>query len=108
MFGLLSFHTVAVGQLLEIDLHRLVGVHEWSPEEESSLEKGEVVVRSLETKEKLELASIGILRIRELPPISMDKFRQCLSQKTSDAKKAGRRFSNRKARQLHDPCYRSG
>ncbi len=91
--GLASLQ-VASGQLLEKDLRKMIDTDSWSSEERSALDSGEVVVRSLETKEKQELAAIGILRISDLPRISMSAFRESLSQKRSNEKKAGGRFSD--------------
>ena len=93
VFGLLFIHTVA-GQVLERDLLRIIGVDAWSPEERVALEKGEVVVRSLETAGKQELAAIGILRIRNFPAVSMDKFRESLSQKNNEERMSGGRFGD--------------
>ena len=93
VLGLLLIPT-ATAQVLEGDLRKIIGIHAWSPEEQNALEQGEIVVRSLETAEKQELAAIGILRIRNLPAISMDKFRASLSQKNNEERMSGGRFSD--------------
>lgn len=91
--GLLFFQTISA-QLLENSFHKIINAHAWSSEELTDLMNGEVVVRSLETTEKQELASIGVLRIINLPRISMSTFRESLSQKGSGPMKAGGRFSD--------------
>lgn len=90
----LAFSQTADGQLVEKDLRKVIGIDAWSPEELGALEKGEPVVRSLETKEKQELAAVGVVRISNLPSISMSAFRNSLSQKQTDEKIAGGRFSD--------------
>ena len=89
---LLFFPTIPA-QLRETDLRKLIAAGTWSPDELKALENGDVVVRSLQTGMKQELASIGILRIKNLPPVSMDKLRESLSQRGSDEKKTGGQFS---------------
>jgi hypothetical protein len=91
LFGLLLFHTVG-GQIADKDFRRMIGADAFTPDEKAAIEKGEVVVRSLDSKEKLEIATIGILRIDGLPPMSMEQFRDSLSQRTSDSRKGGGRF----------------
>ena len=92
----LLFAGDATAQLSEMELHKLLDTRSWSTEEMNRLEKGgEVVVRAIETnKKKGEIASLGVLKIRDLPPISMTEFRRSLSQKGSDAKKASGPFSD--------------
>jgi hypothetical protein len=94
ILALAFLQTGGIGQLREKDLLKSIGIDAWSPEELSALERGEPVVRSLETKEKQELAAIGVVRISNLPPISMNAFRDSLSQKRADEKIAGGRFSD--------------
>jgi hypothetical protein len=94
LFCALVFLQTADAQLVEKDVRKMIGIDAWSPEELSALEKGEPVVRSLETKEKQELAAIGVVRISNLPPISMNAFRSSLSQKQTDEKIAGGPFSD--------------
>jgi hypothetical protein len=72
----------------------MIDVDSWSAAEQSSLDRGEIVVRSLPTKEKQELAAIGILRITNLPQISMSAFRESLSLRRNDEKIAGGAFSS--------------
>lgn len=91
--GLLFFQIVNA-QLVEKDLHKMIDAGSWSSEELGNLQKGNIVVRSLETEDRQEIASIGILRITNMPRISMSAFRESLSQKGSDSKKAGGGFSD--------------
>lgn len=72
----------------------MIDADSWSPEEQSALERGEIVVRSLQAKEKQEIAAVGVLRIANLPRITMSAFRKSLSQSSSDEKIAGGRFSD--------------
>ncbi|HEX6127290.1 MAG TPA: hypothetical protein VFZ23_18105 [Pyrinomonadaceae bacterium] len=90
--GLLLPH-LAGAQLVERDLLKMIGTETWSKAELKSLEKGDAVVRALETNSKQELSTIGIVRIKDLPPVSMQTFRQSLDQKGNDTRKAGGRFS---------------
>jgi hypothetical protein len=92
VFVLFFVHMIPA-KLPERDFHRIVGAHRWTLEELNTLAKGEILVRPLETDVKEELASIGVLRIRNLPAISMDKFRECLSQKGHEERTRSGTFS---------------
>jgi hypothetical protein len=91
---LFLFQTVNAVQLPESDLQKMLGSRTWTTEELTALENGQVVVRPILTADKQEIASMGVLRMRNLPQVSMIEFRGSLSQKGSDAKRAGGRFSD--------------
>src|SRR5688572_14312674 len=63
-------------------------------DELTALENGEVVVKSLTTGDKQEIATVAVLRLRDVPPVSMNTFRESLSQRKADALKAGGKFSD--------------
>lgn len=65
----------------------------WSPAEIARLEKGDAVVRPLQTGNKQELATIGVVRISRLPVVTLDMFRRSLNQKSEGSMKKGGRFS---------------
>ena len=94
IIGGLVFFQIVNAQVSEKDLHKMIDAGSWSSEEMGNLQKGNIVVRSLETEGRHEIASIGILRITNLPRISMSAFRESLSQKGSDSKKGGGSFSD--------------
>lgn len=84
----------AGGQIPEKDFYKMIAAAGWLPEELKAIENGETVVRSVETKEKQELATIGILRIKGLPAVSMAAFREALSQQGGGSMKAGGMFGD--------------
>lgn len=91
MIGL--FVRDVVAQIADAEIRRLIRTESWSPGEILALEKGDAVVRSLETRDKQELATLGAVRIRNLPAISMEMFRRSLDQKSESAMTVGGRFS---------------
>lgn len=76
------------------EFHRVIAIDSWSPQELKALENGKPVVRAIESRDKQELASIGIVRIKNAPQVSMQMFRASLDQKSSDAMKHGGRFGS--------------
>ena len=66
----------------------------WAAEDLTALQNGDAVVRHHATAEKQELATTGILMIKGLPAISMEKFRESLSQKGGESMKGGGQFSD--------------
>lgn len=83
----------AHAQISEPAFRKLIAIESWSHEELAAFERGDAVARPLETSEKQELATIGVIWLRNLPPVSMRVFRESLSQKDSSAVIAGGRFS---------------
>lgn len=81
-------------QIAEVDLQQLIGADNWTTEERAAFEKGDAVVRSLETGNKQEIASLGIVRIKGMQHVSMQAFRDSLDQKRGDQLKLGGRFSD--------------
>ena len=65
-----------------------------TPDELTALDNREVVVKSLTTADKQEIATVAVVRMRDLPPVGMNTFRESLSQRKADALKAGGKFSD--------------
>lgn len=63
-------------------------------DELTALDNREVVVKSLTTGDKQEIATFAVVQIRDLPPVGMNTFRESLSQRGSAALKAGGKFSD--------------
>lgn len=79
-------------QMSESELGRALETKNWTVEEREALRRGDPVVRSLPTSDKRESALVGVLRIPGLPAVSMQSFRESLSQKGSNAVHVGGRF----------------
>lgn len=67
---------------------------ELSNEEFSSLESGKPVVKALSVVDKQEVAVIGVILIDPLPSITLEAFRDSMSQKNSPELNAQGRFSS--------------
>jgi hypothetical protein len=89
----LALGVPAVGQIAEPAFRQLIGVSAWTSDELKAIDAGEAVVRSIETGNKQEIATLAVMRLPGLADVSMQAFRQSLSQKRSDSVKAGGRFS---------------
>ncbi len=83
--------------MTEADLRKVIAFDAWTAGEQASLENGDVVVRSIETKEKQEIASIGVFRLKGAPPVLMQTFREAFSQKGTTSVRAGGRFRDEPA-----------
>jgi hypothetical protein len=81
-------------QVPERKFRKMLGLDTWTPEEVTALANGDVVVRHHATAEKQDLSTTGILMIKGLPAISMEKFRESLSQKGGESMKGGGQFSD--------------
>ena len=92
--GLVSFATNGLAQTTPDDFRSLLSASGLTQAELTALDKGDVVVKSLTTGDKQEIATLAVLRLKDLPPVDMNTFRQSLSQKGTDGLKAGGRFSD--------------
>lgn len=92
MLGLCVRESVTA-QVSESEIQKVISMESWSPKEIARLEKGDAVVRPLETGNKQELATIGVVRISRLPSVTLDIFRRSLSQKSEGSMTKGGRFS---------------
>jgi hypothetical protein len=91
ILGTLCFE-IAVGQVKSADVNSLVNAELWSEKERADYAKGEPVVRSLQTGDKQEVATVGVVRILGLPAGAMDTFRRSISPKSDIALHTGGKF----------------
>jgi hypothetical protein len=83
----------SISQTTDVEIRRLVRSDSWSAEEIANFDKGGPVVRSLDTTDKQELVTVGVLRIERLASVTMEMFRRSMDQKSEGSLKTRGRFS---------------
>jgi hypothetical protein len=81
-------------QIRSDKFRELLSEADLTPDELAALENREVVVKSLRTEDKQEIATVAIVRMSDLPPVGINTFRGSLSQRKADALKAGGKFND--------------
>ncbi|MBK9164689.1 MAG: hypothetical protein IPM21_12440 [Acidobacteria bacterium] len=72
----------------------LIQYADFTEPEFTALENGEIVVKRVKTNDKQDVAVFGIVRRADLPPVSMEAFRESLSQRGNKEMGAKGRFSD--------------
>ncbi len=92
---LLAFAVAVPGQADDGRLRSLlIEQAAFSEAELATLDAGEIVVKPLPSGNKRETAVFGVVRIKDLREVTLAELRESLSQKGSDARKQGSRFSS--------------
>lgn len=81
-------------QLPETEFFKLLTKAGVTPEELAALKDGGTVAKTLDTKVKQEITSLGVVRIENLGPISMLRFRESFDPKQGEELSSGGRFSD--------------